>query len=178
MSTLTAERPTAELATRAKAPKRRRLRGEAKLHPMVWVFVVAVMGFSLIPFYWLVNTSLKKGASLSQGELFPSQPTLENYLVVFQNPEFLLALRNSVIIAVVTTTVALVFVVTPLGTPESDAPDGTSAPISKPFGPVPRHGEPVCKARLLRILAAVIGPTRFTNNGSLEIFPVPGQFVP
>ncbi len=67
------------------------------------------MAFSLIPFYWLVNTSLKKGASLSQGELFPSQPTLENYLVVFQNPEFLLALRNSVIIAVVTTTVALVF---------------------------------------------------------------------
>jgi multiple sugar transport system permease protein len=75
----------------------------------VWVFVIAVMGFSLIPFYWLVNTSLKKGVSLSKGELFPSQPTFENYLVVFQNPEFLLALRNSVIIAVVTTTVALVF---------------------------------------------------------------------
>ncbi|MBP1134554.1 multiple sugar transport system permease protein [Arthrobacter sp. PvP023] len=108
MSTLTAERPTAEPATRPRAPKRR-LRGEAKLNPLVWVFVVAVMGFSLIPFYWLVNTSLKKGASLSQGELFPSQPTFENYLVVFQNPEFLLALRNSVIIAVVTTTVALVF---------------------------------------------------------------------
>ncbi|AFR30495.1 carbohydrate ABC transporter permease [Arthrobacter sp. Rue61a] len=108
MSTLTAERPTPELAKRPKAPKRR-LRGESKLHPLVWVFVIAVMGFSLIPFYWLVNTSLKKGASLSQGELFPSQPTLENYLVVFQNPEFLLALRNSVIIAVVTTTVALVF---------------------------------------------------------------------
>jgi multiple sugar transport system permease protein len=108
MSTLTAERPTAALATGTKAPKRR-LRGESKLHPLVWVFVVAVMAFSLIPFYWLVNTSLKKGASLSKGELFPSQPTLENYAVVFQNPEFLLALRNSVIIAVVTTTVALVF---------------------------------------------------------------------
>jgi multiple sugar transport system permease protein len=67
------------------------------------------MGFSLIPFYWLVNTSLKQGVSLSKGELFPSQPTFENYLAVFQNPEFLLALRNSVIIAVVTTTVALVF---------------------------------------------------------------------
>ncbi|MFF1831772.1 carbohydrate ABC transporter permease [Paenarthrobacter sp. NPDC058040] len=108
MSTLTAERTTAAPATGRKSPKRR-LRGEAKLHPLVWVFVVAVMGFSLIPFYWLVNTSLKKGASLSKGELFPSQPTLENYLVVFQNPEFLLALRNSAIIAVVTTTVALVF---------------------------------------------------------------------
>ncbi|MFK0008012.1 carbohydrate ABC transporter permease [Paenarthrobacter sp. NPDC090520] len=108
MSTLIAERPTAAPATGTKSRKRR-LRGEAKLHPLVWVFVVAVMGFSLIPFYWLVNTSLKKGASLSKGELFPNQPTLENYFVVFQNPEFLLALRNSVIIAVVTTTVALVF---------------------------------------------------------------------
>ncbi|UXM91106.1 carbohydrate ABC transporter permease [Paenarthrobacter sp. JL.01a] len=108
MSTLTEERTTPAPDTGRKSPKRR-LRGEAKLHPLVWVFVVAVMGFSLIPFYWLVNTSLKKGASLSKGELFPSQPTLENYLVVFQNPEFLLALRNSVIIAVVTTTVALVF---------------------------------------------------------------------
>ena len=108
MSTLTAERTTAAPATGTKSPKRR-LRGEAKLHPLVWVFVVAVMGFSLIPFYWLVNTSLKKGVSLSQGELFPSQPTFENYAAVFQNAEFLLALRNSVIIAVVTTTVALVF---------------------------------------------------------------------
>jgi multiple sugar transport system permease protein len=108
MSTLTATRPGAEPALPLRQPKRR-LRGEAKLHPLVWVFVIAVMGFSLIPFYWLVNTSLKKGASLSKGELFPSQPTLENYLVVFQNAEFLLALRNSVIISVVTTTVALVF---------------------------------------------------------------------
>lgn len=113
MSTLTAQRTTAAPAAPGRSPKRRapkrRLRSEAKLHPLVWVFVIAVMGFSLIPFYWLVNTSLKKGVSLSKGELFPSQPTFENYLVVFQNAEFLLALRNSVIIAVVTTTVALVF---------------------------------------------------------------------
>jgi multiple sugar transport system permease protein len=113
MSTLTAQRTTAAPDAPGRAPKRRspkrRLAGEEKLHPLVWVFVFVVMGFSLIPFYWLVNTSLKKGVSLSKGELFPSQPTFENYLVVFQNPEFLLALRNSVIIAVVTTTVALVF---------------------------------------------------------------------
>ena len=113
MSTLTEQRTTAAPAgrgrpSRGRAP-RRRPRGQARLHPVVWVFVIAVMGFSLIPFYWLVNTSLKKGASLSQGELFPSQPTFENYQAVFQSAEFLLALRNSVIIAVVTTTVALVF---------------------------------------------------------------------
>jgi multiple sugar transport system permease protein len=108
MSTLTPQRTAAEPATPGARTPRRRPRGRAELHPVVWIFVIAVMGFSLIPFYWLVNTSLKKGVSLSQGELFPSQPTFENYAAVFQNAEFLLALRNSVIIAVVTTTVALV----------------------------------------------------------------------
>lgn len=107
MSTLTASRPSAEQVetTRATRPRRSRTR----LHPLVWVFAVVVMGFSLVPFYWLVSTSLKKGASLGQGELFPSQPTIDNYLSVFGNADFLLALRNSVIIAVVTTVVALVF---------------------------------------------------------------------
>ncbi|WAH98426.1 carbohydrate ABC transporter permease [Arthrobacter sp. MMS18-M83] len=107
MSTLTASRPSAEQleTTRATRPRRSRTR----LHPLVWIFAVVVMGFSLVPFYWLVSTSLKKGASLGQGELFPSQPTIDNYLSVFGNADFLLALRNSVIIAVVTTVVALVF---------------------------------------------------------------------
>ncbi|MBT2513427.1 carbohydrate ABC transporter permease [Arthrobacter sp. ISL-30] len=90
-------------------PGKRRLRGEARLHPLVWVFVVAVMSFSLVPFYWLINTSLKTGSSLGEGELFPSQPTLDNYVSVFGSSEFLLAMRNSVIIAVVTTCVALIF---------------------------------------------------------------------
>ena len=108
MSTLLAERP-AQTAPGGPRTRRRRLLGEARLHPVTWVFVLAVMAFSLVPFYWLINTSLKKGASLGQGELFPSEPSLENYLTVLGNAEFLLALRNSVIIAVVTTGIALVF---------------------------------------------------------------------
>ncbi|MFP3460659.1 carbohydrate ABC transporter permease [Arthrobacter globiformis] len=108
MSTLLAERPTQRAQGTARIP-RRRLRGETRLHPLTWVFILGVMAFSLVPFYWLINTSLKKGASLGQGELFPSDPSIENYLTVLQNAEFLLALRNSVIIAVVTTGVALVF---------------------------------------------------------------------
>ena len=109
MTTLVSK-PTAPASDASgRGTRRRRLRGEARLHPLTWVFVAAVMAFSLVPFYWLVNTSLKKGSSLGQGELFPSMPTLENYFAVLQNAEFLLALRNSVIIAVVTTTVALVF---------------------------------------------------------------------
>lgn len=107
MSTATASRLSIQSAESTRAPKRRRVRD--RLHPLVWVFAVVVMGFSLVPFYWLISTSLKRGASLGQGELFPSQPTVENYLSVFGNGDFLLALRNSVIIAVVTTVIALVF---------------------------------------------------------------------
>ncbi|MFB9565368.1 carbohydrate ABC transporter permease [Saccharopolyspora hordei] len=63
---------------------------------------------SLVPFYWLVNTSLKTGAELSSGSLFPTQPSLQNYVDVLQDGEFLVALRNSVIVGVVTTTLAMV----------------------------------------------------------------------
>lgn len=110
MSTVLEERRAAVQA--GPGPRRTRKplrRGESRLHPVTWIFVLAVMAFSLVPFYWLINTSLKAGESLGAGELFPSQPTLDNYLVVFRNPDFFLALRNSVIIAVVTTAVALVF---------------------------------------------------------------------
>lgn len=107
MSTMTASRAAAgsTRSLRTTAPRRSR----ARLHPLVWVFAVLAMGFSLVPFYWLVSTSLKKGASLGRGELFPSEPTLDNYVAVFGNGDFLLALRNSVIIAVVTTIISLVF---------------------------------------------------------------------
>lgn len=107
MSTLTASRRSTGSAEATGTDRPRHSR--TRLHPLVWVFVVVVMGFSLVPFYWLVSTSLKKGASLGKGELFPSQPTFDNYLAVFGNGEFLLAMRNSVIIAVVTTVIALVF---------------------------------------------------------------------
>jgi multiple sugar transport system permease protein len=110
MSTVLEERRAAPKAGPRPRPTRKPLRrGESRLHPVTWMFVLAVMAFSLVPFYWLINTSLKAGESLGAGELFPSRPTLDNYFVVFRNPDFFLALRNSVIIAVVTTAVALVF---------------------------------------------------------------------
>lgn len=74
-----------------------------------WILVVAVMLFSLVPFYWLINTSLKTGAGLSSGELIPSNPTLENYLTVFGTRDFLVSLRNSAIVAVSATSIAIIF---------------------------------------------------------------------
>src|SRR6187551_3120736 len=73
--------------------------------------------------------------------------------------------------------VALVSVVGLTGTPPTLAPAGTSAPMSMPLGPVPMQGEPAISARLLRMFAAVIGPAKFTNIGSTERLPAPGQLL-
>ena len=70
--------------------------------------VVLICLFCLFPFYWLINVSLKTGADLSQADLLPPSPTLDNYSSAFENADFTSALRNSVIITAITTALALV----------------------------------------------------------------------
>ena len=83
--------------------------GATRLRPLTWTFVVVVMVVSLIPFYWLINTYLKTGGDLTSGGLYPTNPTLNNYYTALQDTSFLLALRNSLIVGVVTTVLALTF---------------------------------------------------------------------
>ena len=73
----------------------------------MWIAVVAIVLFCLFPFYWLVNTSLKTGPDLSTSALVPPNPTLDNYQSIFENPDFTLALRNSAVVALTTTVLAL-----------------------------------------------------------------------
>jgi multiple sugar transport system permease protein len=75
---------------------------------LMWLAVVAIILFCLFPFYWLVNVSLKTGTDLSQSDLFPPNPTLDNYDSIFKNGDFTSALRNSVIVTSITTLLALV----------------------------------------------------------------------
>jgi trehalose/maltose transport system permease protein len=74
---------------------------------LLWVAVVLIMLFCLFPFYWLVNTSLKTGPDLSSADIFPPNPTLDNYESIFDDSNFTTALRNSVIVAGITTVLAL-----------------------------------------------------------------------
>lgn len=74
---------------------------------LIVLAVVLVVVFCLFPFYWLVNLSLKTGSELSSAALFPTNPSLTNYLSIFQNPDFLLGLRNSAIVAFSTTMLAI-----------------------------------------------------------------------
>jgi multiple sugar transport system permease protein len=73
----------------------------------MWIAVVVIVVFCLFPFYWLVNISLKAGNDLQGSSIIPPHPTLSNYKSIFQNPDFTKALRNSAVVALVTTLLAL-----------------------------------------------------------------------
>ena len=73
----------------------------------MWVAVAAIVLFCLFPFYWLVNISLKTGPDLSSADVFPPNPSLENYSSILQNDDFTRALLNSTIVSLVTTFLGL-----------------------------------------------------------------------
>jgi multiple sugar transport system permease protein len=74
----------------------------------MWIAVAAIVVFCLFPFYWLINISLKTGNDLQSSSLIPPNPTLDNYESIFKNPDFTKALRNSAVVALSTTVLALV----------------------------------------------------------------------
>jgi multiple sugar transport system permease protein len=104
MSTAEGAQPVAVPRARTREAVRRPKRSWAWLQ---WVAVAAVMLFCLFPFYWLINTSLKTGPDLSGAALLPPHPTLDNYKSIFKNPDFTHALRNSAIVSLTTTFLAL-----------------------------------------------------------------------
>jgi multiple sugar transport system permease protein len=75
---------------------------------VLWAAVALIMVFCLFPFYWLINTSLKTGADLSNADLFPPRPSLDNFDSIFANADFTKAIRNSVIIAGSVTVLSLI----------------------------------------------------------------------
>jgi multiple sugar transport system permease protein len=74
----------------------------------LWILVALIVLFCLIPFYWLVNISLKTGPDLSKASLFPPNPTLANYKSIFQNSSFTRALGNSAIVSLSTTAIGVI----------------------------------------------------------------------
>jgi multiple sugar transport system permease protein len=75
---------------------------------LLWIGVLLTVVFCLFPFYWIINTSLKTGAELSTGHLFPRNPSLDNYRSIFQNSDFTTALRTSTIDAGAATLISLI----------------------------------------------------------------------
>jgi multiple sugar transport system permease protein len=101
-------------AATASAPATTRARSKQKVSTgprtpwWLWIVVAAIVLWCLIPFYWLVNISLKTGPDLSSADLVPPNPSLENYKSIFQNADFTRALANSAIVALTTTFIGVV----------------------------------------------------------------------
>ena len=68
---------------------------------MLLIFIV----WTLIPFYWMLVTSLKEHKEIygTEATLWPNQPTLESYRVLFFETDYFLFFRNSMSVALATT---------------------------------------------------------------------------
>jgi N,N'-diacetylchitobiose transport system permease protein len=93
--------PTVTL--RGSVPRRRRKRS--------WVASVIAIVFSIVwifPVYWMVNTALKPTSEVMTAtpEFYPMHPTLTNFIDAISHSDFLINLRNSVLVVVVTIVVA------------------------------------------------------------------------
>jgi len=74
----------------------------------LWLAVAAIVIFCLFPFYWLLNISLKTGSDLSSADVFPPNPSLDNYTSIFELASFRHSLANSAIVSLVTTLIGVV----------------------------------------------------------------------
>ncbi|MEU0533525.1 carbohydrate ABC transporter permease [Amycolatopsis tolypomycina] len=69
---------------------------------------ILVLVFALVPVLWVVSLSFKTKDTLTDGNFIPRSWTWQNYADIFQTSEFLLALVNSIGIAIISTVIAVV----------------------------------------------------------------------
>ena len=74
-----------------------------------WTIVdIVVVVYALVPVLWIVSLSFKSKATLGDGSFIPREWSIQNYLDIFHTNEFLLALINSIGIALIATAIAVV----------------------------------------------------------------------
>ena len=81
-----------------------------------WLVSTIYIIFLLLPIYWLVNMSFKENAEITGTfSLFPHNPTLRNYTVIFTDPSWYNGYINSIIYVGLNTLISVAAVVQPDG---------------------------------------------------------------
>ncbi|GAB7044376.1 MULTISPECIES: carbohydrate ABC transporter permease [Catenuloplanes] len=93
---------------RRPAPVRERVSKETREKAVWGLLGVLVVAFALIPVLWITSLSFKTPATIADGNFIPREWTLDNYRVIFSTDQFVRALVNSIGIALIATTVAVV----------------------------------------------------------------------
>jgi trehalose/maltose transport system permease protein len=83
--------------------------GEKVARGSFYLLVVAIVVFTVFPFAWAFISSIKPDDELfaTPVRYWPDHPTLINYRLVLENGDFLMALLNSVLVAVTVTVFSL-----------------------------------------------------------------------
>jgi trehalose/maltose transport system permease protein len=76
---------------------------------LFWILVAFIILYTVFPFYWAIVSSLTPSSRLfdTPANYFPQKITWDHYRYVFNNGDFLKALRNSIIVSFATTIIAL-----------------------------------------------------------------------
>lgn len=76
---------------------------------LFWALILLIVFYTLFPFYWAVVSSITPANQLFSTPVryFPLNPTLSSYRTVFNNPDFIQALGNSVLVAGTTVLLSL-----------------------------------------------------------------------
>lgn len=73
-----------------------------------WITLILLGMFIFFPLYWMLVTSLKTREEIFVFTLFPSQPTIENYINVIQDPVIMRYFLNSLFVSFVCSIVSTV----------------------------------------------------------------------
>ena len=86
----------------------RRTNRRAKERNLKWIVPTIYILFLMLPIYWLINMSLKTNQEiLSSFTLFPQNPTLANYAVIFGDPSWYNGYINSITYVVMNTFISI-----------------------------------------------------------------------
>jgi trehalose/maltose transport system permease protein len=108
MATTIAARPAIANTTTISGTRQWTL-GKVVNRVLFWILVVVIIFYTVFPFVWAVISSIKPNAELftTPVDYWPDQINLTFYQFVLDNGDFLLALRNSVIVSVSTVLISL-----------------------------------------------------------------------
>ena len=75
---------------------------------LLWVVGgLLIIVYTMLPVAWIVSLSFKKGDDINNQKFLPSEWSLDNYRTVFDTSLFTSALRNSIGIALIATTISV-----------------------------------------------------------------------
>lgn len=108
MSVLETPQPSQKSTVRSKAGASQK-RQDRLIKLMAYLLLTLGGITMLVPFIWMISTSLKTAAEVYQTAFFPAQPTFDNYREVIFGSQFPLWYVNSFIVAIFSTASVALF---------------------------------------------------------------------